>query len=28
VPPGTNFSNNDSGYLPPALADPRQRRRD
>ena len=27
VPPGTNFSNNDSGYLPPALADPRQRRR-
>jgi aryl-alcohol dehydrogenase-like predicted oxidoreductase len=27
VPPGTNFSTNDSGYLPPALADPGQRRR-
>jgi aryl-alcohol dehydrogenase-like predicted oxidoreductase len=27
VPPGTNFSTNDSGYFPPALADPAQRRR-
>ena len=27
VPPGTNFSYSDAGYLPPALADAKQRRR-
>ena len=27
VPPGTNFSHADSGYVPPSLADPAARRR-